>query len=409
MSHGDFEKVMKVRAADDHRRVFQNYYETHQLHDHTPSNIAWIGSLQSFFIFAGGLFGGPLFDRKGEKVGLYIAEIGGKQEFLLTRDWCVQVIYIPALVYIFSIMMTSISKEYYQFILAQGVLGGVAMGMVMSPSMAATPQYFHKKRGAAMGIAIAGSSIGGTIFPIALSKMFPNPRLNFGWSVRICGFIVMVLLAFACTGIKARLPPRQTKFFLPSAFKELPYVFLIASSFLMFLGAFQPYFFLPSFAVAHGMSTQLSNYLIAILNASALPGRVIPGLLADRFGRMNMFFAAGISSGILALCWQLCTTNATIIVFTALFGFFSGAIISGVSIGLASCPKDPKNIGTYMGMGMAFAALALLAGPPICGALVNHYHSYDQVAIFSGVVILAGSVTVLFAKQASEEGLLGKV
>lgn len=173
--------------------------------------------------------------------------------------------------------MTSICKEYYQFILSQGILGGVAMGMVMSPSMAATPQYFHKKRGAAMGIAIAGSSIGGTIFPIALSKMFPNPRLKFGWSVRICAFIVMTLLAFACSGIKARLPPRQTKFFVPSAFKELPYVFLIAASFLMFLGAFQPYFFLPSYAVAHGMSTQLSNYLIAILNASALPGRIIPG------------------------------------------------------------------------------------------------------------------------------------
>ena len=320
-----------------------------------------------------------------------------------------QVIYIPAVVFVFSIFMTSICKQYWQFLLAQGILGGVSMGMVMSPSVAATPQYFNKNRGKAMGIAIAGSSLGGTVFPIALSKMFPNPHLNFGWSVRICAFIVMVLLSFACTGIKARLPPRQTNFFMPSAFKELPYVFLIAASFMMFLGAFQPYFFLPSYAVAHGMSDDLSNYLIAILNASALPGRILPGILADKVGRMNMFFGAGICSGIIALCWQKCTTNAEIIVFTALFGFFSGAIVSGVSIGLASCPKDPKNIGTYMGMGMALAALAILAGPPICGQLVVHYHSFDQVSIFSGIVILAGSFTVLIAKGTSAGGLLGKI
>ena len=34
----------------------------------SPSAIAWIGSLQAFFVFAGGLVGGPLFDRYGAKV-----------------------------------------------------------------------------------------------------------------------------------------------------------------------------------------------------------------------------------------------------------------------------------------------------------------------------------------------------
>jgi hypothetical protein len=35
--------------------------------------------------------------------------------------------------------------------LAQGILGGLGMGMTMAPGMAATGQYFNKKRGAAMG------------------------------------------------------------------------------------------------------------------------------------------------------------------------------------------------------------------------------------------------------------------
>src|ERR1700722_1551895 len=121
-------------------------------------------------------------------------------------------------------MMTSICTSYYQFILAQGVLGGISAGMTMSPAMAATGQYFNKKRAAALGMAVAGSSLGGVTFPVALGKMLYNPQLGFGWTVRICGFVMLAILVPSCTGIRARLPPRTNSFFLPSAFKEAPYV-----------------------------------------------------------------------------------------------------------------------------------------------------------------------------------------
>jgi MFS family permease len=48
--------------------VFQEYYQTHQLKNTSPSTISWIGSIQIFFLFGGNLFGGPLFDRLGVKV-----------------------------------------------------------------------------------------------------------------------------------------------------------------------------------------------------------------------------------------------------------------------------------------------------------------------------------------------------
>lgn len=128
-------------------------------------------------------------------------------------------------------MMTSLYKEHYQFMLAQGLLGGIATGMTMSLGMTAIGQYSNKKRGAAMGIAIAGSSVGGVVFPIALAKMFANPKLEFGWTVRIVGFIMLAVLAASCPPIKARLPPRKKSFFLFSAFKELPNITLLVSAF----------------------------------------------------------------------------------------------------------------------------------------------------------------------------------
>ena len=76
-----------------------------QLSSETPSAISWIGSIQVFFLLGGTCFGGPLFDRFGAKV-----------------------IWPSAALYIFAIFMTSICKELYQFVLAQGILAGIAMG-----------------------------------------------------------------------------------------------------------------------------------------------------------------------------------------------------------------------------------------------------------------------------------------
>lgn len=188
------------------------------------------------------------------------------------------------------------------------------MGMTMAPCMAATGHYFNKKRGAAMGLVIAGSSLGGVVFPLALGKLLYNHSLSFGWSIRICGFIMLAILAPASLVIRARLPPRKGQFFIPAAFKELKFTSIVGSTFLMLMGTFMPFFFLPSFAMLHGMSSQLAADLVSIVNAASFLGRVVPGVLGDKFGRLNVLFLAGISAGILVFCFSSLTSNATIIV-----------------------------------------------------------------------------------------------
>jgi MFS family permease len=306
-------------------------------------------------------------------------------------------------------MMTSLCTEFYQFLLAQGILGGISMGGMMAPSMAATGQYFNKNRGTAMGLAVAGSSLGGVVWPIALSKMLYNPSLSFGWSVRISGFIMLALIGPACAAIRARLPPRKGTFFLPEAFKNPQFLGVVGSTALIMLGLFLPFFYLPTFAVAKGMSINLASYIIAILNAASFFGRVIPGVLGDKLGRYNAFCAAALSSGVLLLCFQWLDSNASIIVFSGLYGFCSGAIVSSMSVVLAQVPKDPREIGTYMGMGMACVSIAALVGPPIDGAFQTHYHGFHEVATFSAVMVLVGGVGCFLTKLTTSKGLFGKV
>lgn len=299
-------------------------------------------------------------------------------------------------------MMTSICHKYWQFMLAQGVLSGVSNGLLMFPAMAATPQWFLKKRGAAMGLAIAGSSLGAIVFPIVLSELLSE--VGFGWAVRTCGFIMAPLLIFAAFVVKARLPPRKNKFLLLSAFREPLYDSLVAGVFFLFMGMFTPMFYLSTYGIRNGMDEKLASYLVAIINGASIPGRIIPGILGDKFGRINTLFFAGGLTAISVYCWPAATSTPGIIVFSAAFGFTSGAIVSGGSVVFTLCPKSPKDIGTYMGMGIAIASVAVLVGPPINGALLDRFRGFNEVAVFSGTMCMLGTVLTGLAKLSTPGG-----
>lgn len=166
----------------------------------------------------------------------------------------------------------------------------------------------------------------------------------------------------------------------------------------MIFGVFVPVLYLPTYAVKYGMSTELASYL-AILNGASFFGCVIPGIMADKVGRLNMFCLVGIATGILVFCRQRITTSAGIIVLAAIYGFFSEAIVSLTTVCFTTVPKNPQNIGTYMGMGMAVTAFAALAGSRINAALIDRrYHSFNPVTEFSGVVVLVGDISVHLIK-----------
>ncbi|KAF2276997.1 putative MFS monocarboxylate transporter [Westerdykella ornata] len=366
--------------------TFEEYYLSHQLKDWSASDISWIGSLAIFLQFFAGMLSGPLFDRYGEKV-----------------------IRPASALYVLFMMMLSLCNSYWSIMLVQGVLMGTVMGLLQIPAFAAVSQYFEKNRAGSLGLVASGSSIGGIIIPIALSKMLNGSSLGFGWSVRIIGFIILPFVLFAAAGVKPRLPPRKTDFWLISAYKDGRFVILIIALFFMFFGMLTPFFYLPTYAVSRGMSPTLAGYLLSILNAASTFGRIIPGVLADKWGKINMFGFGGVITGIVIYTMNAADTNAGLVVYAVCFGFTSGTIISGGSAAFSTCPKDARNVGTYMGMGMAIAGLGGLVGPPVNGAIVNAYGGFHQVCMLSGTLCLVGGLIAISAKRWTPQGLLGNV
>ena len=293
--------------------------------------------------------------------------------------------------------------------LSQGVLSGAAIGFMQVPAFAAVGQFFDKKRAAAYGIIVSGSSVGGIVIPIVLAKLLNETSLGFGWSVRIVGFVIIPFMLFGCFVVKARLPPRHSKFWIAAAYKNKMYMLLVASLFFVFTGMFTPLFYIPTYAVQRGVSPALAGYMIAIINGASTFGRVIPGVLADKYGRVNMYIVGSFCTTILVFVMNETKSTAAIVVYSIFFGFASGTIISGASVVFSVCPKDPRDIGTYGGMGLAISGFGILVGPPVNGVLINHFGGFYPVSIFSGVMCLFGSFVAIFIKLATPQGLLGRV
>lgn len=225
---------------------------------------------------------------------------------------------------VFALFMMSLSKEYYQLFLTQGFLFGVGIAFVVLPAMTTISYYFSASRGLAMGIIISGSSVGGVIWPIALHRLLS--QISFGWTIRITAFIMMPLLGIACLTIRrpdefANHPKATSDF---SWMKSPTLLSLAIGLFFVYLGLFSPFFYITSWMISLGLDPSLAFYMVSVINAASLFGRILPGMLADRIGNHNVMVLVAAFSGLVATCWTKAITVGGIVVYSLAYGFVSG-------------------------------------------------------------------------------------
>lgn len=113
--------------------------------------------------------------------------------------------------------------------------------------------------------------------------------------------------------------------------------------------------------------------------------------MADYIGRYNMMVIMSLLASITLLAiWIPVTSSAGIIIFSAIFGFASGAYVSlGPSLIMQISPL-PK-VGQRVGSMYAMASLGALVGSPIGGQLIKNWRGrYTGLMVFSGVMEFGG-------------------
>ncbi|KAK5631726.1 hypothetical protein RRF57_007440 [Xylaria bambusicola] len=293
--------------------------------------------------------------------------------------------------------------ELYQYLLSFGVLGGISASLLFNPSISAVGHWFYRKRALATGVACTAGGIGGVVFPLII--LYIAPRLGFGWALRIVSLVnVAAGITTSCL-LRKRLPPNK-KAGASVDFKSLSeprFASTALATFLIEFAVFISYTYICSHAIHAGLDRRTAYLSNVLLNTGAVPGRALPGYIADRFGSFNTMCITALAcvATILALWYTAGTNTAQVISFAPLFGFWSGAAISLTPVCIGQVCRT-EDYGKRSGTAFFLASFGTLIGVPIAGVILEKNNgSYNGLIIFAGVLYLAALVAFIVARGLS--------
>jgi MFS family permease len=127
----------------------------------------------------------------------------------------------------------------------------------------------------------------------------------------------------------------------------------------------------------------MAFYMAAIMNGASFFGRGLAGFAAGLAGLYNVLVLACLACTGLSFAWTSCTTQSEIvrlvpilfigsgsrqIVFSCLYGFFSGFCLSLLAPAvLTLCPQPDRFGGAYVGLSALFGSFGALASGPVGG------------------------------------------
>lgn len=201
--------------------IFESYYVTTL--NRSSSDIAWVGSLEIFFVYFLGSFSGRATDagyiRATLAAGLFMQLLG--------------------------VFMTSLATSYWQLLLSQGVCQGIGDGLLFCPIVALMSTYFTKKRTIAISISACGAATGGLVFPAIAQTLLH--RIGFAWTVRVMGFVLLFNAGIILLCVRQRLPPRKSGSLIElKAFTDLSYTFFAMGTFFCFWAVYYAYDYVSS-------------------------------------------------------------------------------------------------------------------------------------------------------------------
>lgn len=158
------------------------------------------------------------------------------------------------------------------------------------------------------------------------------------------------------------------------------------------------------------MDPDLASYLIPILNAVSIFGRIIPSIIADRVGRFNVMIATTVLSTIIVLgLWLPAKGDVPIIIFAILYGFATGAFVS-LGPALIAQISPIQEIGVRNGTFFLCVSIGGLTGNPIGGALIARDNGgYLYLQLFCGLTMALGTIGFIASRYVQVKWKLSKI
>jgi MFS family permease len=276
------------------------------------------------------------------------------------------------------------------------VIGAVGNGTAQMGYARAVSTWFHRHRGLALGVMMAGSAGGAILVPVICQSLISA----YGWRVTyaILGILALTLgLPLAGFFVYERPGTRdirgkamQTGAGVPEALRHRAFWIIAATLFLAAMSTTGTVTHLAALLNDRGISPRQASYALSALGAASLCGRLATGWMLDRF------FGARVGMALLFLnalaLWMLATakTAPAGIAAAALMGFSMGGE-SDVTPYLLARYFGLRSLATLYGFTWTAYAISAAAGSILLGRAFDQTGSYQSLLVeLAALMLLAG-------------------
>ena len=294
-------------------------------------------------------------------------------------------------------MVDSLSDIYRIHLLFASALA--TCGLVVNVILVS--RWFVKDRGLALGIALAGTSLGNGTMPPLNSALIGELgwRSTFAWMSLLPLVLIPIILwvirerpadlgqqqpvARAVNGVV----PATASLTLRAALRSGNFWVLALIAMCTFFAIIGTQAHLNLYMLGRGFSQTDAGFSYTVLFYLGLTGKIGSGFLADRLGRKSVFVT---TIAIMVAGAVLLTLSTSTVLWPglALFGLGWGGLYTLLQL-LAADYFGPQHLGKILGVITVLDTLGGGLGPPLIGAIRDSTGSYNQASL-----LVAGLVTV---------------
>jgi MFS family permease len=329
---------------------------------------------------------------------------------------------LGAYLFIAGMALTGSMTRLWHFYLYFGILLAVPLTIYQVPLVTGVAVWFRTHMGVAMGILQAVQGLGTVVAIPLVSVLFTHFGLAWTfWGPGLVGGALLLLLIRLFHDEPAQIglrplgaPPEEpirrlhegsvaqvrTKIFLRQAQRTGAFWNLIGIHFWGCVGHNCLLLFLPTIAMAHGLTPGLAAGIYATLNASSVLTRFVVPVVADRIG----------SKKVMACCFSMQTFPVLLLFFAQdAWTFFLFAILFGIGVG-GEVPIFPVINRQYYGhapMGTLYGwqnignGVGMALGPALGGLIWTQTGDYTGVLVLSFGASLTGVLSILILPSTS--------
>ena len=314
------------------------------------------------------------------------------------------VVLIGSLLLTTGLALASLATSLLAFQMLFGAVVGFSAAAIFAPLMACVTGWFDTRRSLAVSLVSAGMGMA----PMTMSPLAAWLVQGHDWRTSMQIIAALVGLIMVPMAMLIRRPPalaqaasaaassgsHESGLSVGQAMRSAPFLILVSTSFLSCATHSGPIFHTVSYAVTCGIPLMAAVSIYSMEGLAGMGGRLVFGLLGDRFGAARVLVLALLAQAIVVLGYVYARQLGSFYTVAALFGFtYAGVMPLFAVIARENFPL--RMMGTVIGGTTMASSLGMALGPVLGGLIYDSMSSYTWLFIGASSLGIGSFLTAL--------------